>query len=225
MVAHGREDSMRGFDESKNLLWNPTNEQLENPPLARIPHAHYAAIGRVIDAWGDLEFEVNRVIWELMGVQQPFGACVTAQIISIHPKLRALRALLHLWGAADLAREVGSFAGDMYELADLRNRVVHDKRFVLHPNRDILRFEVTTPKELTFAAEVETRNDLNSIAERIYAKIKLFNIIRDKIREMRAASPDISHRQFPHVIEMRDRKTDQTSDAQPPLIPPRSSPG
>jgi hypothetical protein len=133
----------------KMLLINPTAEGARiEPPAIFIPDAHYAAIGQVTDAWADLEFEVDRVIWDLMGVQQPFGACVTSQIISIHPKLKALRALLHLWEADELANEIGSFAGSMYELADLRNRTVHDKRFTTHPNREVVRFEVTTTKRL-----------------------------------------------------------------------------
>jgi hypothetical protein len=88
---------MARADEHKILLWNPSDEEVASPPRSRrIPRSHLAAIGKVIDAWGDLEFEIDRVIWSLMGVQQPFGACVTSQLPSVYPKLSALRALLHL---------------------------------------------------------------------------------------------------------------------------------
>ena len=215
---------MKGSDDGKTLLWNPSDEEVsELPPSRRIPHAHYAAIGKVIDAWGDLEFEVDRVIWELMGVQQPFGACVTSQLISIHPKLRAVRALLHLWGADDLADQVGSFAGGMHELTELRNRTVHDKRFILYPQNDVVRFEITAPRKLTFEAKIERRDDLNDIVRRIREKVQLFDDIRDKIRDVRSASPDILQQQFPRVIEKRDYKKDQTTDAPTPPPPPRSS--
>ena len=189
----------------------------------RIPHAHYAAIGKVIDAWGDLEFEVDRVIWELMGVSQPLGACVTSQFISVQPKFRALRALLHLWDADDLADQVGSFAGSMYELTELRNRTVHDKRFVLYPQEEVVRFEITAAKKLTFTPKTETKDDLNELVRRIREKVRLFDDLRDKIRNMRHASPDILQQQFPSVLEARDYKTDQRTGAPVSPRPPQSS--
>jgi hypothetical protein len=211
---------MKSSDEGKTLLWNPTDEEASTPPPSRrIPYPHYAAIGKVIDAWGDLEFEVDRVIWDLMGVKQPFGACVTSQIISVQPKLRALRALLHLWGADALADEVGSFAGGMYELSELRNRIVHDKRFILHPNNDVVRFEITTPKKLTFYPKIETKDDLAEFVTRINQKRILFDDIREKIRDMRDASPGILQQQFLSVVEARDYNKDQTTDAPPPSPP------
>lgn len=216
---------MKSPDDGKTLLWNPSDEEVEElPPSRRIPYAHYAAIGKVIDAWGDLEFEVDRVIWELMGAPQPFGACVTSQLISIHPKLRALRALLHLWSADDLADQVGSFASGMYELTELRNRTVHDKRFILHPQNDVVRFEITAPKRLTFEAKIERKDDLNEIVRRIREKVRLFDDIRDKIRDLRNSSPDILQQQFPRVIEKRDYKKDQTTDVPTPPHLPQSSP-
>jgi hypothetical protein len=147
---------------------------------------------------------------------------ITTHIYS--SKLRALRALLHLWSAEDLADQVGSFAGGMHELTELRNRTVHDKRFILHPQNDVVRFEITAPKKLTFEAKVERRDDLNEIVRRIREKVRLFDDIRDKIRDMRNASPDILQQQFPRVIEKRDHKKDQTTDIPTPPRQPRSSP-
>jgi hypothetical protein len=38
----------------KVLLWNPTPEEATiHPPDLEIPDEHYAAIGRVTDAWAD----------------------------------------------------------------------------------------------------------------------------------------------------------------------------
>jgi hypothetical protein len=215
---------MKRPDPGKTLLWNPSEEEVrELPQAGRIPHAHYAAIGRVIDAWGDPEFEIDRVVWELIGVPQPFGACVTSQILSVHSKLRAVRALLHLWGDDSLADEVGRFANNIYELSEIRNRLVHDKRFVLYPTNDVIRFEVTAPKKLTFEAKIEFRAYLDETTRRIKDKVIAFDDIRDKIRDMRAASPDILQRQFPHVIEPRNHKPHQDSDLETQPPPPEAS--
>jgi hypothetical protein len=123
-----------------------------------------------------------------------------------------------------LADEIGSFTGGMRELSDLRNRVVHDKRFILHPENEIVRFEITTPKKLTFTAKIETAADLSDLANRIERKRQTFDDIRERIREMRDASPDISQAQFLRVIEARDHKSDPTSEPPPQTPPPQSSP-
>ena len=156
-------------------------------------------------------------------MKQPFGACVTSQLIAIQPKLRALRALLHLWGADALADLVGSFAGSMYELTELRNRIVHDKRFVLYPQNEVVRFEITAPKRLTFEPKIELIGDLNDVTRRIREKVREFDEIRDAIRDMLTASPDILQQQFPDVIEAKGHKIDQTIDVPTPPRPPRSS--
>jgi hypothetical protein len=205
----------------KMLLVNPNTEEARvEPPQLAIPDIHYAAIGQVTDAWADLEFEGDRVIWDLMGVQQPFGACLSSQIISIHPKLKALRALLHLWNADELADEIGSFAGSMYELADPRNRTVHDKRFMTYPGNEVVRFEITTTKRLAFRPTPEELVTLYEIRDRIYSKLDCFNEIRSKIRVLLRTSPDTPRRPLQSIREARDHNVDQTADA---LVPPYPS--
>ena len=57
-----------------------------------IPDERYIALGKVADAWADLEFDIDQFIWKLMRTEQALGACVTAQMISSHPRFRALSA-------------------------------------------------------------------------------------------------------------------------------------
>ena len=49
----------------------------ENIP---IPDEHYCALGKVADAWADLEFDIDQLLWKLMRTEQALGACVTAQM-------------------------------------------------------------------------------------------------------------------------------------------------
>ena len=51
------------------------------------------AIGYVAHHWARLEHEINQMIWALAAIVPPDGACLTAQIPSIVPRLRALIAL------------------------------------------------------------------------------------------------------------------------------------
>ena len=88
-----------------------------------IPNRHYAAIAKCIHTWAALEFEVDRMIWSLLDVPQPIGACVTAQLVSVIPKLKALTSLTNLYGAAASAAELKKFTGEMGGLNDHRNRL------------------------------------------------------------------------------------------------------
>jgi hypothetical protein len=113
----------------------------------------------------------------------------------------------------------------MYELTDLRNRTVHDKRFVLHPDIIVVRFEVTAPKELHFAPTPETIEELEQIRTRIIQKLREFNQIRDKIDDMKEkSSAEILNRPFPTVLAAKDRRIGQMTDVQSPPRPPRPSP-
>jgi hypothetical protein len=66
--------------------------------MRELPNSHFAAIGKVVDAWATLEFFINKSIWELMNVEQKTGACVTAQIGSIQQRMKALTSLIALYG-------------------------------------------------------------------------------------------------------------------------------
>jgi hypothetical protein len=84
-----------------------------------IPDSHYAAIGKVADAWS------------LLRTNQALGACVTAQMIGAPPRLRAVRALVALLRlSAPIAKELASLDGSILSLGEQRNRAMHDKRLV-----------------------------------------------------------------------------------------------
>jgi len=74
-----------------------------------IPENHYAAIGRVAAACASLDLAIDYMIWELLGVDQLLGACVTAQFISIHPRLKALVSLAILRGARKISQRTEQF--------------------------------------------------------------------------------------------------------------------
>jgi hypothetical protein len=79
-----------------------SNDDIPSPDgYIPIPDPHYIAIGKVADAWADLEFDIDQLLWRLMRTEQALGACVTAQMISTHPRFRALGALG--WGSPQFA--------------------------------------------------------------------------------------------------------------------------
>jgi hypothetical protein len=93
------------------------DDQSDLPTL--VPLEHDAAIGRVARGWGHLEHMVDLILWDVASIPHQFGACITAQMGSIHPKLRALGALLVLQKAdVKLVKKVESFQANLHDLVD-----------------------------------------------------------------------------------------------------------
>ena len=53
----------------------------------------FFAIGHVAHHWSRLEYEINRTIWAFSRLSPHDGACITSQIASVIPRMRALIAL------------------------------------------------------------------------------------------------------------------------------------
>jgi hypothetical protein len=145
-----------------------------------IPDEHYAAIGKMADSWADLEFEIDQLIWKLLCTAQALGACVTSQLISVHPKLDAL--------------------------ATKRNRLIHDKRMIWFTSREVVRFEISAKGGLKFEPVPETPEYLINFSREVYDQISKFHSIRDKIAADIAASPDKAGLRFPHITQTQAQK-------------------
>ena len=188
-----------------------------------IPDDHYAALGRVADAWADLEFEIDQLIWQLLQVPQALGACVTAQMISIHPRLRALRALVRLYEISEpIQKTLGGFAGEAHALAEKRNRTIHDKRLMWAKSREVVRFQVTADTKLIFGPQAESIGALNEFTATIRSMMERFLRIRDEIENELRSSPDKRRAPLPHIARWRGTPY---SDSQPPPPPPEPSQG
>lgn len=164
-----------------------------------IPDDHYAAIGKAADAWASLEFEIDLMVWELMGVKQPIGACVTAHMLSVLPKLKALRALVKLFGLDESDKMLGTFTGEVSNYIDKRNRLIHDRRFVKASTNEVVRYEISAKKELVMEAIPETKNQLEDFQLKTIALMIDFETLCDKIRFELLSSKD-EHRELPRGI-------------------------
>jgi hypothetical protein len=95
--------------------------------MVGLPPQHYAAIGKVAANWSALELIVDSACWELAGVGDEPGVCLTSQVAGIQRKLDALTALLRLREKPEvLIKDINKFSDRARALAERRNRVVHD---------------------------------------------------------------------------------------------------
>src|SRR5260370_35378382 len=128
--------------ENNKTHFEPEDEPPPDDQYIPIPDAHYAAMGKVADAWADLEFEVDRLIWHLLGTNQALGACVTSQMISIHPRLQALRALAELCEISKPVMErLGTFVGKSDGFAKTLDTISTESVSMKCRNKDDARVE------------------------------------------------------------------------------------
>jgi hypothetical protein len=186
-----------------------------------IPDEHYAAVGRVADTWADLEFEIDTLIWDLLQTPQAFGACVTGQMISVHPRLQALRSLAALWEISKaLDDKLAELDGEISALAEKRNRTIHDKRLVRWKTKDVVRFQISARRKLKFGPEPESIADLDKFRDVIRKLTERFVLVARDIRTELASSAEKQRSPLPHITrwtgQLEDRDTDDKSpDHQP----------
>ena len=159
------------------------NEDQSEPPTL-VPLEHDAAIGRVARSWGHLEHMVDLIVWDAARVPHQIGACITAQMGSVHPKLRALGALLVLWEIDPaLIKKVDVFAANLHDLGEKRARAVHDARLTDYKGQ-VVRWQTTaSSKGVIFGPQPETIEELKNLRTRIARNIRRFEDLKQEIRD------------------------------------------
>jgi len=187
-------------DPQNKMIFLEGEETVPDVDASQISDAHYAAIGKVSDAWADLEFEIDRLIWRLMQTPQQFGACVTAQLTSIHPRMNALRALVGLWNlSASSQKKLSTWHGEVAAMADTRNRLIHDKRYISYHSDDIIRFQITAKTKMKFEPLVELIDDLERFRLSIVKKIIEFHQIDELITHELTSFPKKRIARLPQI--------------------------
>jgi hypothetical protein len=78
-------------------------------------------------------------------------ACITAQLISVHPRMRAFTALVELHnGGAQAVKDLKAFTGSIGGLVEKRNRCVHDPRMSDMATGAVHRLEITAKPAVQF---------------------------------------------------------------------------
>lgn len=148
-------------------------------------------VGTIASQWASLEFYIDGMIARLAGVKPEIGGCITANLQSIHLKLRSLRALLEFHGASKkLLGKITTFQNKVSGTADKRNRVVHHPwmtGIVVDPASKRSWTEVTQfvsradQKGRQFGIQPRDLNELIEINREIMRRIVQFHQLCDEI--------------------------------------------
>ena len=194
------------------------------PPADPKYDQHFAAIGRVVDTWAQLEFAIDQAIWSLMHTHQMFIACVTAQLIGTGARHRALAALIKLHGSSEKQLgEINKFFSERYHLQIKRNRCAHDPRMIFSGSGKLERLEITADKSLTFDFQPETVESLEKIRAEIADAIEQFATMFNRIAAELNALPDKARPPLNQILPAKQAVVIPTTEPSVPQPPPKPS--
>jgi hypothetical protein len=126
---------------------------------------YFTAIGKLANAYSQLEFSVNDAIWELANVARSAGVCMTAQMIGPGPRNRCLLALLKFRKAPQtLLDEFNVVSRKMKKVAAHRNRYVHDPMTFNPETRQIQCMEATADNHIRYGFMATEIGELTKLA-------------------------------------------------------------
>ena len=165
----------------------PTKDALETL------NAFYREMGRIASSWGALEFLIDQTIWKLAGLDDKPGACLTAQIIAIHGRSRALVSLMNLRGIdAELIKEVNRFTGKAAEPAQHRNRIVHSPLMLDETMSKVMKFSIKADRQLEFDSSIVDFDYAAKTLNQISDHLVEFDKLKSAILAAYVPSPDKS---------------------------------
>lgn len=133
--------------------------------------AHYAAVGKVASHWAAFEHRIQWAIWNIAGLDNLTGACITAQIGNSGRMIDALIALLRLKRATeDSIAPLRKFAEKLGNKQRRRNRIVHDP-WSFRPNGEAARSELSANKEVISTLVPHSTKEVEAFADDIIALV------------------------------------------------------
>ncbi|WP_428660456.1 hypothetical protein [Reyranella sp.] len=169
--------------------------------MASLPDSSpiYAIVGRIASRWGKLEWEVDRLSWLLAGLRRDEpGACMTAQILGIHNKLRALISLARLNEAPQsIIDDLNKFSNEAIPITMKRNRAVHDSWWMGAKTKKVGQLRLTADKrldyrwkEITEEEMIGIESDVKKLAQKFFKIDMAIHIFwKQRKRVRRKASP------------------------------------
>ncbi len=166
-------------------------------------HTIYALVGQVASEWAHLEHFLDLIIWELAGVPDREGACITAQLMGASPRYRTIIAQLTLRSKQHpkferFITKVNSLNGQTYDPQERRNRIIHDPWYVTFDDGPGLltavlsekpgQFKSMPAKDLRFGIEDVDLNDIGKTLTDIKLLAEKVGKLRSEILDEIAAS-------------------------------------
>ena len=176
------------------------SEEASNLQTAPLSPDLYMLVGNIASDWATLEYLVNDCIWTAAQVDQQLGACITAQIFSLPPKLDALVLLLRARGASQKTmRALNDFIQDLRGPTELRNRAIHDPLGVHAKDGKERQLQITARGKLVFELREITATQLAKDRDTIARFLERFMRLRGEIEAELETLPYTPQPLFPRI--------------------------
>lgn len=157
---------------------------------ARLPaeHAFYALVGRVASEWSHLEHLLDLLIWDLLkhgsGLHDSVAACVTAQIMGVGPRCKAIISLSKVRAIPEsiCAKPIRSLMGAAYRgVADERARIVHDPWYLEKGTDSPSQFRAMPYSDPRYGHQEITREEIDATIKKIVSLQECAGRIRNDV--------------------------------------------
>jgi hypothetical protein len=181
-----------GFAADSTLLeqWKPVK-----PPD---DHKIYSFVGRVASDWAHVEHLFDEIIWRLGAQDEIKGACITAQMMGVYPRCKAIVALLTAIGRRksldlkpliDRTIELMNKASGPTSPGDRRNRIVHDPWYVYTGVDQTAQFKAMPHKDFRYGIHPVDLTELQETLQAIKNYSERVTKLRDDIYSTLGPSP------------------------------------
>lgn len=156
-----------------------------------IPYEYANQIACIVSHFAQLEYDIDAVIWELAGLSDmpngiDIGACLTAQIPAVVPRIEALIALARVQDVPeDRITKINKFKERARGLGERRHRVAHDPWYATwksdRPESDVYRLQRTAKARLEHGYKHVALGELEALDADIQAAILQFSDLGSEI--------------------------------------------
>lgn len=161
----------------------------------------YTLVGNIASDWATLEYMVNECIWSAAMVDEQLGACITAQIFSLPPRLESLVLLLRARGASEkLASKLNDFIQNSRGPTEIRNRAVHDPLGVHSDDGTTRQLQITARGKLVFQLRELDPYQLLKDRDTVGQFLERFMSLRDEIKSEISTLPYTRQPLFPQIF-------------------------
>lgn len=164
---------------------------------------HFSEIGKLTESWAQLEYAIDHMIWGMANIQQALGACITSQLMSVNPRMKAFRSLAATLGAGQESLDrIGKLQGTLSRLQTKRNRAVHDPRMMNTNTKDLDRLQITATSKLEFGWQPETPESLAAIRQEVEECIKEFCALASDVTAEIRSLPEKDRPRLPQMLPL-----------------------
>lgn len=178
--------SLTVVSSSGSAVLLPSHKIWQATPLPADHHV-YTLVGRVASEWSRFEHALDLIICDLANIEPEKGACITAQIMGPVPRLRVIITQLKQINtdeSTSLAGEFKELMGICSDVAEDRNRLIHDSWYLYSASGDAGQFKSMPFKDPKYGIIQVDVDHINKTLERIERRQSKATTLHERVKAL-----------------------------------------